>query len=604
MKKSIVYVVLALVAIVTAYKFITLRSASDDTLRHLSSGDVVGFEDRTNTHAWLGIPFAKPPVGDLRWRAPQPVAPWQGVRESLHSGSMCTQVLPFAWPKDLIKMGDEDCLNLDVWSPRLSADEVKSSKLPVMVWIHGGANTLGMSSAARYYNLAGSQDVIVVALQYRLGLFGWLSHPAARDSAPTEADTTSNFALLDMIAALQWVQDNAAAFGGDPDNVTIFGQSAGAFDVFALLASPRAEGLFHRAIAQSGNVQTVPQAQAENYRDDAEPGLPYSSREFINKLLIADGTVADRTAAKALQDSMASDELMAYLRGKSPEELLTGVEKRGGLGYFTPTNIRDGYALPHKPLLEVFSDPTQYNQVPLLLGSNRDEYKFFLWNEDRFGEKRFGFLPDVDDVDEYNRVTGYFSDQWQVIGVNEPAAVLSQSQPGQVYGYRFDWAGQKTMAGVNMSDLFGAAHGIEVTFVFGPEAVDTLSLFAMAEDDQGRADLGNAMMDYWATFAKTGEPGNGGNPKLPVWRAWDSEHKKLILDREEAGGIRMNNETLSADELKQRLQLDAAIQTDRERCELYAQLFHYALTTDFWSDEEYTTLGCDAYPVEEFDGII
>jgi para-nitrobenzyl esterase len=418
-------------------------------------------------------------------------------------------------------------------------------------------------------------------------------------------DATSNFALLDMVAALQWVRDNIAAFGGDPDNVTIFGQSAGAFDVYALLASPPARGLFHRAISQSGNIQTIPQALAENYLDDSDPGLPSSFREFINRLLIADDRAANREEAKSLQQSMGDTELVDYLRSKPVETLFEAVQRRTGLGYYTPTNIRDGLVLPDIPLLELFTDRTRYNNVPVILGSNRDEYKFFLWGNPGLTDMRFGLLPEIRDVDEYNRITRYFSDQWQVIGVNEPAAVLAKSQPGEVYAYRFDWAGQKPLLGIDMAELIGAGHGLENTFVFGPDAVDTLSLFAIAEDKKSREALGSTMMAYWAAFARTGSPGNGGDQALPVWQPWrEPGAGKMILDRAAAQGVRMSNETLSASQLKERLRNDKAIATTRERCELYARLFYYAMTSDFWSDEEYAALGCSQYPREEFDGII
>jgi para-nitrobenzyl esterase len=606
MKKKIALVLLiGIAAVLIVSRIWHAPAASKDTIRHLASGDVIGFEDRENTYAWLGIPFAKPPVGELRWRAPQPLAPWKGVREVLENGSMCAQVYPFKWPDRLIVLGSEDCLYLDVWAPRQAQVKPTNSRLPVMVWIHGGANTLGMSGATRSYNLAGKENVIVVSLQYRLGLLGWFSHPALRNTARDPMDTTSNFALLDMVAALQWVKDNIAAFGGDPDNVTIFGQSAGAFDVYALLASPPARGLFHRAISQSGNIQTIPRAQSENYLDDSDPGLPGSFREFINKLLIADGRAANREEAKSLQQSMGDTELVDYLRSKPVETLFEAVQRRTGLGYYTPTNIRDGLVLPDKPLLELFTDRTQYNSVPVILGSNRDEYKFFLWGNPALTDKRFGLLPEIRDVGEYNRITRYFSDQWQVIGVNEPAAVLSKSQPGEVYAYRFDWAGQKSLLGIDMAELIGAGHGLEITFVFGPEAVDTLSLFAQAENPASREALGAAMMSYWALFARTGEPGNGGDPALPVWQSWQELGAgKLILDRAEAGGIHMSSDTLSARQLKERLRQDKAIATTRERCELYARLFYYAMTRDFWSDEEYEALGCSQYPREVFQGII
>jgi para-nitrobenzyl esterase len=605
MKKTIVVGIVVLIALgVAAVKMHLTNAPSDASVRHLASGDIIGFEDQHETYAWLGIPFAKPPIGDLRWRAPRPVESWEGVRETLAHGNMCKQIPPIVL---IDTLGSEDCLYLDVWSPRLTAQQIAKSALPVMVWIHGGANTLGTALATRGYNIAGSEEVIVVALQYRLGILGWFSHPALRETAETPLDASGNFALLDMIAALQWVKDNIARFGGNPDNVTIFGQSAGGFDVLALMVAPPAKGLFHKAISQSGNIQTVPRSLAENYVDDTLPGLPYSNREFINTLLVADGRAADREEAKALQSSMSASELAGYLRGQPADKLFEVVDKRSdNLGYFTPTNIRDGLVLPDQPLLELFGDPTQYNSVPVILGSNRDEYKFFLWKNELLTKTRFYLNTEVRDLDQYNRVTRYFSDQWRVTGVNEPAYALSTSQPGEVYTYRFDWAGQKkSVWGNDMANLMGAGHGLENTFVFGPDAVSGLSKYAVAQNLQSREALGDAMRDYWATFARTGSPGNGGNPDLPVWQAWqDSGNNKLILDRQEAGGIHMASDHMRVNELKQRIKTDTAIKSIGERCELFAQVFYYALTQDFWDEDEYRAMGCGEYPLSAFEGII
>lgn len=602
MKKFAIAILIIIVAAFAALKYAAHHSPDPHSLRHLTTGEVVGFADKNDTYAWLGIPFAQPPLGQLRWRAPQPPNAWSGVREALKPGSMCAQIAPFKLGSKLLTHGDEDCLYVNVWAPRSVSI---NKKLPVMVWIHGGANTLGGASVTAGNQLSGTQNVIVVALQYRLGLFGWMSHPALRNTAVTPADTTSNFAELDMIAALQWVQNNIAEFGGDPNNVTIFGQSAGGFDVFALLASPPAKNLFHRAIVQSGGLGTVPQERAENYLDDAVPGAENSAHEFVNKVLIADGRATDRVQAKALQEKMSDSELLDYLRAKSPKQLLSVVAGRGLLGYSIPTNIRDGQVLPRASLLETFADPANYNSVPVIIGSNRDEFKFFMWSDERFTDKRFGFIPRLKDAEEYDRFTRYFSDQWQATGVNEPAAVLAHSQPEKVFAYRFDWADQPTIAGVDMGKLFGAAHGIEVMFIFGSEAVNgTMGLFAKTNDETAKTDLTATMMSYWATFAKTGAPGNGGNTNQPEWQPWqDANPQKMLFDSPSHGGVRMSKETLTIADLKARLRSDEKIQSPRERCELYAQLFLLGFSTDFWSTDEYNTLGCANYPAHAFKSI-
>jgi len=610
MKKIIVIGLLVVIAI--AYGLNRGPESSEATLRKLATGEVIGYEDKENTYAWKGLPFAKPPVGDLRWKAPRAVEPWQGVRSALKNGSMCPQIISFSWLPFNPGIGSEDCLYLDVWTPRLAAESIQNAKLPVMVYIHGGANTLGMSNAIRHYRLAGKENVIVVALQYRLGLFGWLSHPAVRSQAETELDASSNFAQLDMIAALQWVQDNIHVFGGDSSNVTIFGQSAGGFNVYSLVGSPAAEGLFHKAIVQSGNSQTFPGHLAENYVDSESPGAPYSSRELINRLLINDKLASDREEAKHQQDGMSDKELLAYLRSKSPSEIFESAIARGFLGYDTYSNVRDGIVLPEQSLLETFTDPAAYNAVPMIIGANRDEYKFFLWSNERFSEKHSGFLtyilgrsfPRLKDADEYDRISAYFSDQWQAIGVDEPIDRLSRAQPGEIFAYRLDWDRQKPQRDVDMGQLIGAAHGLDSVFLFGPDAVSSIPNFAKAEYESDYNDLGDAMRGYWAEFARTGRPGNGGDQKLPEWTAWKPDTAgRLLLDMP-VDAIKMNDYRFTVNDLKQRLREDSQITSVRERCELYAQLFWYALTKDFFSESEYADLGCQPYPLEEFKGII
>ena len=607
MKTKIVFLLLAIVAIAGCSP-----TPIDASLRHTNNGDVIGFEDQSNTYAWKGIPFAQPPVGDLRWRAPRPAANWNGVKSALEYGSMCSQVVFFDWLPINPVVGSEDCLYLDVWTPRLTPAEIKNSKLPVMVYIHGGANTVGMSGAIRHYRLAGEENVIVVALQYRLGLLGWFSHPAVRSQAETELDGTSNFALLDMMAALGWVQNNIEAFGGDAQNVTVFGESAGGFNVYALLASPKAKGLFQRAIVQSGNVSTVPRDMAENYSDDEQPGFSYSSREYINRLLQQDESAATRSEAKALQDSMSDAELMAYLRAKPQGELFDGVTLRPMLGYKTYSNVRDGLVLPHTPVLELFSDPKNYNSVPVMVGSNKDEYKFFLWRQSRFTGDYNGFFadmlgkdyPEIKDLADYNRITGYFSDQWGSTAVSEPAAVLSQSQPGSVFAYRLDWARQKTQGDVDMAELFGAAHGNDTVFLFGPDAVSTLPNYAQAIDETDYDELGDGMRANRADLPPTASPGRGSNNALPEWMPWQADGEKLMLLDLPGKGLGMTKDALMVAELKQRLQNDPLVSSTQQRCELYAQLFWYALSKEFFDKDEYHALGCDKYPLASFDGII
>ena len=238
------------------------QHAQNDNNRHSTKvftkyGRLMGILDANNTWAWKGVPYAKPPVGNLRWKAPQEPESWKGVRQAKNECEPCTQLYTTPqWIRQPYAIGSEDCLYLNIWRPQ--SDE---QNLPVYVWIHGGSNNFGM---AAHYNgsvISSKSNVVVVVVQYRLGPIGWLTHPALRHGDPE--DDSGNFGTLDNIQALKWIKENIAAFGGDPDNVTITGESAGAHNVMNLVISPLAAGLFHKAMSQSGGMTTDTVAEGE-----------------------------------------------------------------------------------------------------------------------------------------------------------------------------------------------------------------------------------------------------------------------------------------------------------------------------------------------------
>ncbi|MBM3132350.1 MAG: carboxylesterase family protein, partial [Chloroflexi bacterium] len=243
-------------------------------------GSVKGFPDESETWVWKAIPFAKSPVGELRWKAPRDPDPWEGVMEKTEFCSPCMQYNALGGRSML---GSEDCLYLNVWRP-----QSEESALPVYVWIHGGGNSSGSAAyIPTYYgtNVAHKSDMVYVSVNYRLGPLGWFTHPALRNGDPD--DDSGNYGTLDLIQALEWIRDNIAAFGGDPDRVTITGESAGAMNVLSLIISPRAKGLFHRAVVQSGQAVAIPVADGEA-----------SAEEVLLKLSMNDGSAADRNAAE------------------------------------------------------------------------------------------------------------------------------------------------------------------------------------------------------------------------------------------------------------------------------------------------------------------
>ncbi len=577
--------------------------------RHIHSGDVIGFSDSNNTHVWRGIPYAQAPVGDLRWQAPRPVPAGKSELSALAFSDMCVQSqFPLEPSSDDNGgvMGSEDCLYLNVAAPRFEPTSIPQGeqRLPVMVWIHGGGNTVGSASHyAAFNNLAGREQLITVSINYRLGVFGWLSHPAIRATSDNALDASGNYGTLDAIAALQWVQENISAFGGDPNNVTIFGESAGAFNVFALLQSPVAKGLFHRAIAQSGFPQTFTRARAENYIDDPEPGMDNSASELIVRLLLADGRAKDRAEARALHASMAPEDLLAYLRQQSIEAISEQL-------IFTPLGlyagafiIRDGQVIPDAEAIELFASSDTYNSVPTMLGTTRDEMKTFMMADSEYVDQYFGVLPWVLDPERYHRDAGYVSSMWKYVGADQPARAMIESGNPDVYVYRFDWDEIPGNLFFDMKAYFGAGHALEIPFVMADYENENSVLPMIVIDGSNRktaVPLGDAMSSYWSAFAYNGDPGKSRDNAKPRWTPYansTSINNNLIFDSKVDGGIRMQTVSLERSDIIERMREDTEhLSGDDGLCATYRKVFWEKVLFRFFSDrEEYLELvekGC------------
>ncbi|MEX2333653.1 MAG: carboxylesterase family protein [Pseudohongiella sp.] len=522
---------------------------ADPTRRSIAQGQLTGLVQDNGSLAWKGIPFAQPPVGELRWKLPQTPEPWNGTFSATDIIQPCPQFVSglsagIADPDGDGIVGSEDCLYLSVYAPD---DIPEGERLPVMYWIFGGGNNSGYAGDYNGGELAQSQDVIVVTVNYRLGSLGWFYHPAILEAGATGAAASGNWSTVDTIAGLQWVQDNIAAFGGDAGNVTIFGESAGGGNVMSLVTSPMAEGLFHRAIVQSGGIGTTTLAQGVNYHDDNVPGHEHSSREIINMILVRDGLAADRESAKALQASMSRDAIRDLLYSQDAAAFLKLYNPEAARNYPAPKKFADGTVFVEQdPLAQLASG--NYNQVPIILGTNRDERRIYL----------YAAMTDVirNDPDEYIRFAHYPSVQWKWRGVDNLARRMAPAQEAPVYAYRFDWDEQRVSdSGLDMAVAIGAAHSTEMAFIFGDWDVGFISGDALYDPatNPGRDQLSAAMMSYWSSFAYTGETGTGRDGSLPLWQPWrngDNNPKTLILDSAADGGIRMMTEEVTLDSIK------------------------------------------------------
>jgi para-nitrobenzyl esterase len=475
----------------------------------IDSGLVEGVAaDSAGVRAFKGIPFAAPPVGDLRWKAPQPVAPWTGVRQAVEFGPRPMQGAIYS---DMIfrdQGPNEDCLYLNVWTPAKSADE----RLPVMVWIYGGGYQAGAASEPRQDGgVLARKGVVSVSMNYRLGLFGFLAHPGLT----AEAGASGNYGLMDQIAALQWVRKNIAAFGGDPNNVTIFGESAGSYSVSALMASPLARGLFHRAIGQSGALVHAA----------GQKGLAQLSRARAEEHAVKFAAAA---GAKSIQE----------LRAKPAEELL---KLALGDPAYSFGAIVDGAVLPEDPNA-IFAAGRQ-NDVPLLAGWTADEVRVY----NTFGNKRQtaeGFRTSVQQkhgdlaaallklypatTDEAaGRSAGDLADDL-FIGFSTWKWLQLQEEKGHspVYRYSFDRPvpippGTLINGAPATAADVGAPHASDIGYVFG--ALEAAPKVPWQPEDRTLSDV---MMTYWTNFARKGNP-NG--PGVPVWPRYGSGNGFLVM---------------------------------------------------------------------------
>ena len=459
--------------------------------------------DGAGVRAFKGIPFAAPPVGELRWKAPQPVRPWTGVRKAVEFGPRPMQGPIYS---DMIFRDagpSEDCLYLNVWTP----SKAGTDKLPVMVWIYGGGFQAGSSSEPRQDGaVLARKGAVVVSMNYRLGLFGFFAHPGLAAESPNGA--TGNYGLRDQIAALQWVKRNIAAFGGDPQNVTLFGESAGSEAICALMTSPLARGLFQQAIGQSGSI----------VHSAAEKSSPKQSRAQAEERGKRFATAA---GAKSIQD----------LREKSAAELLKLALSREEFSFNV---VVDGAVLPDD-LNDSFTAGRQ-NDVPLLVGCTADEVRVYA----TFGNKRptaKSFRAVVrkkygDEADALLSLYPAASDDAAVRSAGDLADDLSkgfttwkwlqlQGKSGRspIYCYSFDRTvpiepGRQINGAVATAADTGAPHASDIGYVFS--AFDSApSIPWQAEDRQ----LSDVMMTYWTNFARTGNPNGPGVPNWPVYNA-------------------------------------------------------------------------------------
>lgn len=465
-------------------------------------------DDARDLLVFRGVPYAQPPVGDARWRPPAPVEPWDGVRPAQAFAPACWQR-----PNDMSSLyarGDldrsEDCLHLNVWTPAADA----GAALPVMVWYHGGGHNAGAGSPRIFDGAAlARRGVVLVTLNYRLGPFGFLAHPALTAESPRAS--SGNYGLLDQIAALEWVRDNAAAFGGDPGNVTIFGQSAGSWTVCYLMASPLAKGLFHKAIGQSGGCF---EGERPHLADaTGEPGAERSAHD------------AGLAAASALGVEGEGPEAAAALRALAPETVLDETLGSGA--------VIDGWVVPRPPRA-IFA-AGEHHDVPIVVGATADEVNADLADgaptrdeleasvRSRYGSAADALLAayagELDDSP--TTAARQIRTDRRFVWEMRAWARAVEAAGNDAYLYFFSHAppvfrlyvhGQPDLRVEGGRRSYGAYHSGELAYVFG-----NTGLVGLDWTDWDH-ELSRVITRYWTNFARTGDPNGEG---LPAWPRYE-----------------------------------------------------------------------------------
>ena len=546
------------------------RGSMSSTQRQTTFGAVVG-TDLSETMVWKGVPYARPPVGELRWKAPVDPEPWRSPRLTQQFGPACAQASRLYGPglnntydatigTSLGKtVGSEDCLYLNIWRPAGAAVQ-----LPVIVWVHGGSNISGYTADPMYdgAHLSRTANVVVVSVNYRLGVLGFFNLAQLKTGNPL--DDSGNFALLDIIKSLQFVHRNIAGFGGDPGNVTLMGESAGAVNVYAAMTSPLVVDarppLVHKLLPMSGGISPASELPAGSVPTLAPPAAFRAQADLLlRELLIGDGQAADAAAATALVASKSAAEIAAFMRSRSADAIWTTVVSKlaplnaGGSG-----PIPDGHVLPPNPIAAIKAG--RYVKGPMLVGNTRDEGKLFpamlplvggvagrLLNDSTVFSTAFHYNPEAapaTTVEQWipasylpatTAGTGFNAKTEQLTRVFFLASrdsVLNalKTQQSNIWYYRFDWDELPPPFDV----IYGASHAFELPFAFGNFGPSLYANISYTKaNEPGRLSLSDAMMRTIGAFARTGDPNNAAlGMQWPTWPSvlvWDATPKAKAI---------------------------------------------------------------------------
>ena len=550
-----------------------------------SSGKVQGYLENKVIN-YDDIPYAQPPVGNLRWKAPREALDTNAIIKR-KDNNFCIQE-PSSMggaPGEGILTGSEDCLYLDIKTPNKKHSEL----LPVMFWIHGGGNTSGLKDLYDYSTMVDRHDVIVVTINYRLGAFGWFTHPSIQGNQEG-LDKTSNFGTLDIIEALKWVNKNIELFGGDSNNVTIFGESAGGHNVLSLMVAPQAKGLFQKAISQSGYTTSTSTKKAFII-EATHPTFDHTSNEVVKRLI-------DN------HKELSSIDLYNQLLGLSAEEFFSEYSDKSNLE--VPLLTNDGIVIPLEGLEKALGSTNYVSDIPFMAGSNRDEVKLWIGTAEYFVKLDYSFLGSIlgiprvtlKDEDAFEAFNYYRSEAWKIRGVIEPISSLNKAGYQKTYAYRFDWDDHRRFIVADFKKLIGASHGTEISLVTGNNKLVEGYGFLIYPNGPSKRFLSKNMMRFWSNFAKNGKPGSSTNgiEWNPYNNLTDSKNF-LVLDNKR--NMKMEYSATSYKTLVEELNNENRV-NELERCVILYQMGTFVGNDILDKITQYANFSCKGSDAKKF----
>ena len=533
-----------------------------------SSGIVDGYK-KGRVIYWDDIPYAKPPIDQLRWKAPRTINNSKNIISSKENNYCVQRPSSLGGPGgEGLYVGTEDCLYLDISAPARK----KSELLPVMFWIHGGGNTSGLKDLYDFNKMVRRHNVIVVRINYRLGPFGWFTHPSIQDFQ-TDLDKTSNFGTLDIIAALHWVKENISLFGGDPDNVTIFGESAGGHNVFSLLVSDKSKGLFHKAISMSGYTTSISPKDAY-VQNDKSSTSSYTSSEIVKKIIKELSNEIETYSNEEIRDILLNLSTQEFFKHYANRETYEEI----------PLLTSDNIVIPEAGLRASLFNKDIVNKVPTIAGSNRDEVKLWLATAEYFVELDFSAvgsllnIPNVKlkDEDAFEAFNYYRSSAWKIRGVDIPLKGLYESGNSNLYAYQYDWDDHRRYVVADFKKLIGAAHATEIPLLAGNAKLVGGYPLSDLIYPAGRSRLFTSrnMMRFWTNFAKSGEPGISTNSIRwsPIVENNEFGSSYIVIDNKNNLKVKEDKKTFKS--LAKELFEDSRV-NELEKCVILLQMFTF-----------------------------